>query len=396
MKIVFIVSRFPFPLEKGDKLRAFQQLKNLSEAGHEIHLIALSDTEVTTDSLNKIKAFCKSVTIHHLSVMNIFFNLVASFSRKLPLQVGYFYSKSIHQKIDREISALKPDVIYCQLIRTASYVKNNSTVPLMIDYQDAFSKGTLQRMQNATWMLQPVYKREYRLVCDFEKNSYDWFNAHFIISDQDREALNVESSKKITILPNGIDTDYFKPSMVSKKYDITFVGNMNYPPNVDGASLLVEEIMPLVWSELPEVTVQIGGANPNQRVKKLASSKVTVTGWMDDIRECYRNTRVFIAPMRIGTGLQNKLLEAMAMKIPCITTPLSFEPLKATRDVDILVGSSAKELSGHLVKLLTDENFSNRIATTGYEFILKNYSMHHSQKLLNDVLEETVSEYRRR
>ena len=262
--------------------------------------------------------------------------------------------------------------------------------PLLIDYQDAFSKGTFQRMQSAPLMYKQIYKRELKLVNEFEKKSYNWFNGHIIISEQDRMALNVAPDKKIFIVPNGIDTSFFKPIVSDKKFDITFVGNMNYPPNVDGACFLVEEIMPLVWKQLPEAKVQIGGAHPNRKVRALEQKKVTVTGWIDDIRDCYNSTRTFIAPMRIGTGLQNKLLEAMAMQIPCVTTPISFEPLRAKRNNDILVGETKQDLAQHLINLLQNRELNSKIASNGYHFVFENYSMEHSRKLLDDVIAYTI------
>ncbi|MBL0342118.1 MAG: glycosyltransferase [Bacteroidetes bacterium] len=396
MKIVFLLSRFPYPLEKGDKLRANQHLINLSAEGHEVHLIALSDSNISIDEIDKVRPYCKSIKIFRLNYSNLLLNLLGSVSRKIPLQVGYFYSPDIHKSIEKLIVEINPDLVYCQLIRMASYIKNIKNKPLLIDYQDAFSRGTFQRMQNASLLFRYLFKREYNLVTDFERQSYNWFHGHIIISEQDRLALSIDKDKEMFVLPNGIDTNFFKPMPNEKNFDITFVGNMNYPPNIDAACFLVNEIMPLVWKRIPTAKVQLGGANPDKRVKKLASNRVTITGWMDDIRDCYKNTRVFIAPMRIGTGLQNKLLEAMAMKIPCITTPISFEPLNATMDVDILVGTDRDQLANHISTLLKDQELSDQIALDGYNFVLEKYSMQHSRKLLKDILESTVKDYRSR
>lgn len=148
--------------------------------------------------------------------------------------------------------------------------------------------------------------------------------------------------------------------------------------------------MPLVWKIRPQTTVSLAGANPHPSVKILASEKVTVTGWMDDIRDAYRSSRVFIAPMRIGTGLQNKLLEAMAMNLPGITTTLSFEPLQAKAGSEILVGNNKEELARHLLELLNNEAFATTIAANGKAFILKTYSLHHSMHLLGKIIDSAA------
>ncbi len=390
MKIVFLLSRFPYPLEKGDKLRAYQHIVNMFNSGHEVHLIALSDTSISAEHLSKIEPYCHSIKIFNLSYCQLFLNLLGSFSRNLPLQVGYFYSPGIQAEIEKIIYQIKPDLVYCQLIRTATYISNIKAIPKLIDYQDAFSQGTEQRLKQANWLYQPLFKREYNLVKAFEKKSYDRFQGHLIISEQDRQAIAINSSKKIDVVPNGIDTDFFKPLVAEKEFDITFVGNMNYPPNIDGSNFLVKEIMPLVWKKFPKARVQLAGAQPGKKVLSLASDRVVVTGWVDDIRECYSKSKIFIAPMRIGTGLQNKLLEAMAMQLPCITTPISFEPLKAERNSEILVGENSNELANHLINLLEQPVLAAQIANDGHKFILKNYSMIHSRQLLNEILVATV------
>jgi len=393
MKILYLLSRFPYPLEKGDKLRAYQHLQNLNASGHEVHLVAISDKVVDEKAYQKIKPLCKSITVLPLSLPSFLTNVAFSFFRKLPLQAGYFYSRKNQDIIDNVISTVAPDLIYCQLVRTAGYIKNHSEIPLVIDFQDAFSKGTEQRMGTAPWWIKPLFTRELRLIKKLEAQSYEWFNGHLIISPQDKSALAVSAGKNVDIVPNGVDTSFFFPVKAEKNADITFVGNMNYPPNVDGASFLVEEIMPFVWKQFPAATVQIAGANPNKKVRALASRLVTVTGWVEDIRQCYSTSKIFVAPMRMGTGLQNKLLEAMAMGTPCVTTSLSFEPLGAEAGSDILVGNNASELADQIVRLLKDEVLRKNIGENGLKFVQTNYSMEHSRILLEKVLSEAIRNF---
>ncbi|MBK8873960.1 MAG: glycosyltransferase [Bacteroidetes bacterium] len=390
MKIVMIVSRFPYPLEKGDKLRAFQHLSYLNQAGHEVYLIALSDENVSEQSKAKIQSLCASVQIIKLSFLNRVMNLVFSFFSGLPLQVGYFYSKSIHKLIDKTIQQIQPELIYCQLIRTALYKKNFESIPGIIDYMDAFSIGTAQRLKNAPTILKPVFKRELAKVKSFEMGSFKWFKSHLIISDQDRKNMSVPDAASVRVIPNGVDTDFFQPANVPKSIDITFVGNMNYPPNIDAAIFLVRDIMPVVWKSKPEITVQLAGANPHASVAALASEKVKVTGWVNDIRDCYHISRIFVAPMRIGTGLQNKLLEAMAVKLPCITTSISFTPLHADAQKDILVGNTKEELAGHILFLLQNPDKAEIIARSGFDFVTGRYSIKHSFQTLGTVFTKMV------
>ncbi len=385
-----IVSRFPYPLEKGDKLRAFQHLSYLKQAGHEVHLIALTDEAVSEKSKAKIQSLCTAVQIIKLSLLSRLINLVFSFFRGLPLQVGYFYSKSIHKSVDKTIREIQPDLIYCQLIRTALYKKNFENIPGIIDYMDAFSIGTAQRLKNAPYFLKPIFKRELDRVKSIEMGSFQWFKSHLIISDQDRQNMSVPDVAALRVIPNGVDTDFFQPSDVPKTTDITFVGNMNYPPNIDASIFLVREIMPIVWKSKPNATVQLAGANPHTSVVALASERVTVTGWVNDIRDCYHKSRIFVAPMRTGTGLQNKLLEAMAVMLPCITTTISFTPLHAEAPKDILVGNTKEEIAGHILFLLQNPDKANLIARSGFDFVTGTYSIRHSHQILETVFTKTV------
>ena len=148
---------------------------------------------------------------------------------------------------------------------------------------------------------------------------------------------------------------------------------MSYPPNVNAVEYLADEIMPIVWKTLPEAKLYIAGATPDPKVKKAASDKIIVSGWLDDIRDAYAQSRVFIAPMRIGTGLQNKLLEAMSMRLPAITSPLANASLGAKPNEEILIGNNAQEMAQHIITLLTDTQKAEQIAQAGFDFTNRVY-----------------------
>jgi glycosyltransferase involved in cell wall biosynthesis len=142
---------------------------------------------------------------------------------------------------------------------------------------------------------------------------------------------------------------------------------------VNAAKFLVHDIMPIVWASIPDAKLLIAGATPDKSVKDLASGKVSVSGWLDDIRTSYAGSSIFIAPMRIGTGLQNKLLEAMSMKIPCITTSLANSALKGIPGQNLLVGDDKSELAQHIIQLLTEPETANQLAQSGYDFVMQYY-----------------------
>jgi glycosyltransferase involved in cell wall biosynthesis len=322
MKLLVVLSRVPYPLEKGDKLRAFNQIKELSKK-HQIILFALNDTQLDEKALPELKKYCSSISVMKFSKFTIFFNLVRAFFNGQPLQVGYFYFGKAQKKVDELIKKHHPDHIYCQLIRTAEYAKKYPQIPKTLDYMDVFSKGIERRKSTDPFYMKPFLGMEYRRLLRYERKIFDRFNNKTIISGQDKDLIPHPQKEKIVVVPNGVDTSYFKPIQQRKEFELLFNGNMNYPPNIESVEYLVEKVMPYVWSKLPGTRLLISGASPSAAVLGLASDKVIVSGWVEDIRTNFAKSKILVAPMQISIGLQNKLLEAMAMQIPCITSSLA-------------------------------------------------------------------------
>jgi len=391
MRIFILLSRVPYPLEKGDKLRAYHQIRELSKK-NEIILCALNPDK----KLNKQKAFaalqpfCRSINFIDVPFYRKAWNMALAFFKGLPIQTGYFYSKEASKKIKKLIDEYNPDHIYCQLLRTAEYVLDIK-IPKTLDYQDVFSYGVKRRMERSSFLTKPFFNMEYKRLLRYEEKIFDLFDNKTIISVPDRNLIPHPEKEKIKVIPNGVDWEYFSPVKNEKTFELIFIGNMAYPPNIDAAEFLVKDIMPLVWKKIPNAKVLLAGASPHVRVSSLASEKVKVSGWMDDIREAYSSGKIFIAPMRIGTGLQNKLLEAMAMKIPCITTPLANDALQAEEGKQILIGSTAEELAGCVLNLLKDHELFSKLAINGQLLVKKQFSWEEYTDQLHKIINRLES-----
>jgi len=372
MKIFVLLPRIPYPLEKGDKLRAFNQIKQLAK-NNEVVLCALNDKNIDEQkAFHALQPYCSSINFIKLSKPRILFGMVSAFLKGLPMQCGYFYNRKAAKKVDALIEKHQPDILYGQLVRVAEYIRHKS-IPKAIDYQDVFSYGMKRRRDIASWITRPVFNMEYQRLCRYEAKVFDEFDVKTIISKPDRDLIPHPKKDEILIIPNGVDHEFFKPQQQEKRYDIVFTGNMSYAPNVNAVDYLANEILPLVWKQVPEAKMYIAGATPDPKVRKAASDRIIISGWLDDIRDAYAQSRVFIAPMRIGTGLQNKLLEAMSMGLPAITTPLANASLGAKPDEEILVGSNAEELARHIITLLTNTDKASQIAQAGFDFTNRVY-----------------------
>ncbi len=384
MKIFVLLPRIPWPLEKGDKLRAFNQIKQLAK-NNEVVLCSLNTDKKANkkEAFKALQPYCLSVTFIDINKISILINLVRAFFKGLPLQCGYFYNKQAHKKIQSLIEKHKPDMLFGQLLRVAEYLRYEQT-PKTLDYQDVFSMGMKRRSEIAPFYVKPIFKMEYKRLRRYEHDIFNDFDIKTIISKQDRDLIDHDRKDEILIVPNGVDHEYYTPQEQEKKYDIVFTGNMAYAPNVNAVEYLANHILPLVWKELPETKMYIAGATPDPRVKKVASDRIIISGWLDDIRDAYAQSRIFIAPMRIGTGLQNKLLEAMSMRLPCITTSLANNPLGAEENKEILVGNNEQELAQHIISLLTDKDKAETLAQNGYEFVHRVYDWGMATKIMED------------
>ena len=372
-------------------MRAFNQIKQLAKH-NEIILCALNDCPKVSeqDAFHALQPYCQSINFIKISKPQILLGLVRAFFKGLPMQCGYFYNRKAAKKINALLAKHKPEMLYCQLLRTAEYIRHKD-LPKAIDYQDIFSYGMKRRADIASFITRPVFNMEYRRLKRFEAITFDDFDVKTIISEPDRALFPHEKRDEILIVPNGVDHDYFKPQESEKKYDLVFTGNMSYPPNVNAVEYLTHEILPIVWKTLPETILYIAGATPDPKVKKAACDKIIVSGWLDDIRTAYTQSRVFIAPMRIGTGLQNKLLEAMSMRLPTITSPLANASLGAKLDDEILIGSNAQEMAQHIITLLTDKEKADRIAQAGFDFTNRVYDWGKATGILEDACKDALN-----
>ena len=381
-KLVVCLSRFPYPLDKGDKLRAFHQIKHLA-TNYEIYLLCTTDKTINSEKIKVLTEFCKEVHVFQLNRWKILWNLWIHIFTNKPFQVAYFYQFSIHQKIKKVLDEIQPDFIYSQLIRTSEYVKNYHACSKTLDYMDAFSKGIERRMISKKGIVRWIFKQEYQRLLHYERQIFEYFENHTIISEQDRSFIAHPKQKEIVIVPNGVT--YYKEEDYTedKQVDLLFTGNMGYPPNMEAAFFIYHKIRPHLSTQ---TRFLIAGVNPPTNLKKLASQTFQVSGWVEDMGVCYAKSKIFIAPMFIGTGLQNKLLEAMAMGIPCITTTLANKALNATPDTEILIANSPEEFVDQITKLQNDSELYERISKQGKKYVRSNFSWEKCNEILTNLL----------
>lgn len=217
----------------------------------------------------------------------------------------------------------------------------------------------------------------------YEEQISDQFDHLTIISQQDKDSFRFSAARGMHVVQNGIDDSFYQTTVVSASaFDLVFIGNLSYLPNVEAAESIVKKILPFC----PAGTrVLLSGANPHARVLQLQQPRVIVQGWTEDIRKAYRSGHVFIAPMWAGTGQQNKILEAMALGIPCITTELVNNAIGATPEEEILIADSPESFAQAFERLTRNPAMHQRICENARNFVRQHYNWEQNVQLLSSI-----------
>lgn len=385
--IAYLTSRFPYPLNKGDKLRVFHFLKELS-VSEEVHLICLTSEPVPPEHMDVLREFCATVHVFEVSKVGRLWSLVLSVFRRIPLQVAYFYDSVCNRQIKATLRKLNPDFIHCHLIRMYEYTRKETRIPISVDFMDAFSLGMRKRMEETSNPFRKLlFWYEAKLLLNYERKVMARTSSHCIISPQDGEAI--QKSGAFTIVPNGVDYEQFYPRDCDKEYDLVFMGNMTYPPNIVAVEYMLGEVMPEVWRSKQDTNILIAGMGIPNSLRQYRDERITLQERFNHISDSIACARVMVAPMLVSIGLQNKIIQAMAMKVPCITTPDANLAIQASPDEEIALAASPTQFADKVLTLLSDKEVSDQIAERAYHFVKNKFCWTKQSARLLDVIRMT-------
>ncbi len=392
MKILVALSRFPFPIEKGDKLRAYYQLRELSR-NNELYVVCLTDKMPSEEEIYEVKKHCKQLEIIQLSFFSRIINILKAIFSKDPFQVHYFESAKMKDAIAYLISTNNIDICYVQLIRIFKNIPFELPTKYYLDYMDAYSEGMKKRINYSRWYEKFFIREEAKRLSIFEEKAFDFFEGHSIISQSDTETLSNKLKQKLNIIPNGVSEEYFvtKTPEIKKEYDIIFTGNMSNHANIQACKYLVQEILPVLNAKGVKAKICLAGIHPDQEVLALKSDDVIVTGYVKDMKDYLIRSKVFVAPIFSGSGLQNKLLEAMAAGLPAVTTSLSNKALKAKDKKEIIICNESVKFAEQIIFLLNHPAEAGEIARLGRLFVRENNNWRACNILLEKSFKNVVS-----
>ncbi len=389
MKILFIANRFPYPPFRGDKLKIYNLAKRLAKK-HELHLITFTEQRSDTQYLPELEPIFSKIEIVHLPKLQSVFNVGWGMLGSAPLQVNYFKSTAFKNTLQELMAANQYDAIHVQHLRMAQYAISYQDRFRILDLPDAFSLYWQRRKSVPRSFLTRILDNiESRRVMKYEKYILSQFNLNLVCSNEDLKFLEEKHHiNTIRLLPNGVDTDKFKPMGhdYSHAHTLLFTGNMDYDPNVDAVLYFANEVFPKIKQDFPNVKFVIAGQRPIDKVKALDNQNdIQVTGFIPELSEMYNTASVVVAPLRFGAGTQNKVLEAMAMGIPVVCSNIGFEGLGIQDGEGAYMRTDAKSFAAQVVELLKDAQLRESVGKKGVEVIQKNFSW--------DTVSDTLEQY---
>ena len=394
-KILYLTTRLPYPTIGGDRLRMYNLLKQLKQLGHDITVVSLITDDENLEDVKKHDEFFTNLVTVRFDKKLAYLNAVKAVFNDKPFIVQYFYSNAMQREVDRLIKENDFDVITGYMIRIAPYLEKHRSKNIIIDFVDAVSMMYERRIQivNSLWDKFKI-GIEFLKVKNYEKKCCKIFKTQTVISKFDKEYIEKFATKSnIHIVGNGVDTEFFKPIDAEKKNHICFVGAMRTIANCEAVKYFATEIFPLVKKEVADAKFIVVGANPRQDlIDKISRIEgIEITGKVDDVREYMKHCKVSICSTKIAGGVQNKILEAMSMGIPVVTTPEGAEGIGADKKT-LQVAYTNEEYTQKVIELLKVSKKFNEISSNSREFILKNFSWRKVVEIFEKVIVEECNE----
>lgn len=392
MRILFLTPRLPYPPVKGDKSIPFHRIKYLSQR-HEIILLSFIESEEKLRYLPHLDTYCSRVETVLLPPYRSYLNVLRGILSDIPLQVSYYSSAIMRERLEVILSQEEFDLVHAVLLRSAKYLMGNRSLPKVVDLIDALSLNMERRYQAERGVKRVLFKEEWRRVRKFEREVCRNFDKAVVVSHVDRKAIGEEN---VQVVPLGVDSAVFKPP--SKKPEpnvVIFTGNLGYFPNIEAVSYFAEDILPLVAQRIPEVRFLVVGANPSPQITRLDKHpNILVTGTVDSVADHLRKASVAVCPMKSGSGMQFKLLEAMACGVPVVATSVALEGIEVAPGEHVLLADSDEAFAAHVVTLLKDAETRVALARSARRLVERRYSWELSGAQLEHIYREVVARWR--
>lgn len=360
-ELLYLVHRIPYPPNKGDKIRSYHLLKHLGRR-YRVHLGTFIDDGEDWNYVDKVKTLCGETCFAKLNPLAARMRSISGLISNSPLTLPYYQDASLQAWVNALLKARPVKNILVFSSAMAQYVSQARSAHRVIDFVDVDSDKWKQYAAANPWPLSWLYRREAKLLLCYEKQIAKDFDSATFVSEAEAglfKRLAPEVATKITYFNNGVDTDYFSPqNAYPNPYPVgvrplVFTGAMDYWANVDAVDWFARHVFPAISTQLPRARFYIVGAHPSSRVQELASLPgVIVTGSVADVRPYLAHAALAVAPLRIARGIQNKVLEAMAMEKPVVASPQAIEGINAIPGKELFVAKDERDFARQVAALL--------------------------------------------
>ena len=393
--ILIVAPRLPMPLGKADSRTVYHMIKFLSDRGHRVHLATFSAPEDPAGAVEPLETLCASVDVVPLQEWKSKLQLGLGLFTSEPMQVWYYRYAAMREAVQRLIRQHQPDVLYGHLLRSAPYLLPYAQHKKALGLQIAYTLNYRRLVEHLKQpLIKAFYAVEYQKVKRYEPKIIPAFERVLLISPHDKEAVDPEGRfDNVFFNPHGIEADFYGENLGFERVPGTIVMNADFeaPTNVDAALFFYQDIFPLVRAAVPEARLWFVGRKPAPAIRQLADDPaVEVTGFVEDLREYLQRGAIAIDPLRIGAGLQNKVLVSMAAGMPVVATRIANEGIQVPEGSAILLADEPEAFAGHVVRLLQDEDERRRIGEQGRAFVRQYWTWEYHFERFEEMLVDLV------
>ncbi|MDQ3189317.1 MAG: TIGR03087 family PEP-CTERM/XrtA system glycosyltransferase [Pseudomonadota bacterium] len=397
--ILFLVHRIPFPPNKGDKIRSHHWLRRLAK-NYCVHLATFIEEPVDDDYASELDTLCASHCVVQLSPRLAKLRCVAGFFTGEPLTVPYYRSAELRRWVEAAVvkNNIRKAVVFSGAM--AQYVERLPGLHVVLDLVDVDSAKWTQYAERRAWPLSFIYRREGEKLLAFERIAAARAAATVFVTRGEADLftrLAPECADRLQVIENGVDTGYFAPSdnhaspYAANEAAIVFTGAMDYWPNIDAVVWFAREVLPRLVRQKPEARFYIVGMSPSKSVSALAADPhVVVTGKVPDVRPYLQHAAAVVAPLRVARGIQNKVLEAMAMGRPVVVSSDAADGVSATRGIDFETAADAEEFCRKVLMVMRQET-ARPMGERARARVVSAYSWERNLSALKKLLEPDAS-----
>jgi sugar transferase (PEP-CTERM/EpsH1 system associated) len=388
MRILYLAHRIPYPPNKGDKIRAFHEIRGLAGRGHQVDVLAFADDSRDLPFVADLRQFCASAEVMKLDTRLAKARSVLGLVRAEALSLAYFRQRDMARAVAERVRSTPPDACVVYSSPMAQYVPAQLRSRTVVDLVDVDSEKWRDYRASHRWPMSAVYGIESKRLRAFELSVVSGHALSVLATEREaallRPDLPAGVSDRLSALVNGVDLEFyhpangFEPSEIppaERRYfefggpRVVFTGAMDYYANVEGVSWFARDVWPLVRAVFPMARFLVVGSRPAAAVIELERLPgVSVTGFVDDVRPYLWSADVCVAPLRIARGVQNKVLEACACGRPVVATPDAVAGLDLDAGEDVVVAGNAPELAASILGVLTNAALAAALGASGRRY----------------------------